>query len=163
MQVCFNFKIKKQQIGSNLIMQLRNNKNNRRQVAEINVVPYVDVMLVLLVIFMATAPMVMQGVQVNLPQMNAKAIEGNKDNPPVVVTIDVNNNLYLNISAHPTNPIDYKQLQIQVAAAVSRDPSRIVTVKADQAVSYKQVLQTMVLLQASGVASVGLETEGVSS
>lgn len=138
-------------------------KKSRRQVAEINVVPYVDVMLVLLVIFMATAPVIMQGVQVDLPKMNAKAIDGKKDSLPIVVSMDANENLYLNIAANPTKPIDYKQLQIEVAAAISRDPSRIVTIKADQQISYKQVLQTMVLLQASGVASVGLETEGISN
>jgi biopolymer transport protein TolR len=140
---------------------LINNKKSRRQVAEINVVPYVDVMLVLLVIFMATAPMIMQGVQINLPKMHAKTLEGKKDNCPIVVSVDSAENLYLNIAANPNKPIDQKQLQIEVAAAILRDPSRIVTVKADQQVSYKSVLHAMVLLQTSGVASVGLETEGV--
>lgn len=140
---------------------LLNNKKSRRQVAEINVVPYVDVMLVLLVIFMATAPIVMQGVQIDLPKMQAKPLDSKKDNFPIVVSIDAQENLYLNIASHPAKPIDQKQLQIEVAAAILRDPARIVTVKADQKVSYKSVLQSMVLLQASGVASVGLETEGI--
>lgn len=135
-------------------------KLKRRQVAEINVVPYIDVMLVLLVIFMATAPVIMQGVQVDLPKMRAKTLTDNQDNFPVVISVDHLENLYLNISSNPTQPIDHKQLQIEVAAAIARDPSRIVTVKADQNVSYKQVLYAMVLLQASGVNSVGLETEG---
>lgn len=140
---------------------LLNNKKSRRQVAEINVVPYVDVMLVLLVIFMATAPIIMQGVQVDLPKMHAKPLDGKKDNFPIVVSVDAQENLYLNIASNPTKPIDQKQLQIEVAAAILRDPSRLVTVKADQHVSYKLVLQAMVLLQASGVESVGLETEGI--
>lgn len=135
-------------------------KLKRRQVAEINVVPYIDVMLVLLVIFMATAPVIMQGVQVDLPKMHAKALMDNQDNFPVVISVDHQENLYLNIASNPTQPIDPKQLQIEVAAAIARDPSRIVTVKADQNVSYKQVLYAMVLLQASGVNSVGLETDG---
>jgi len=135
-------------------------KKSRRQVAEINVVPYVDVMLVLLVIFMATAPMIMQGVQVDLPKMKAKAIEGKKDNFPIVISVDVEENLYLNISNNPTKPIDQKRLQIEVAAAILRDPSRLVTVKADSRVSYNTVLRAMVLLQTSGVNSVGLETSG---
>lgn len=135
-------------------------KLKRRQVAEINVVPYIDVMLVLLVIFMATAPVIMQGVQVDLPKMQAKALTDNQDNFPVVISVDHQENLYLNIASNPTQPIDHKQLQIEVAAAIARDPSRIVTVKADQNVSYKQVLYAMVLLQASGVNSVGLETDG---
>ena len=77
------------------------------------------------------------------------------------MSVDSAENLYLNIAANPNKPIDQKQLQIEVAAAILRDPSRIVTVKADQQVSYKSVLHAMVLLQTSGVASVGLETEGV--
>lgn len=137
-----------------------NNKKSRRQVAEINVVPYVDVMLVLLVIFMATAPVIMQGVQVNLPKMQAKTIEGKKDNFPIVVSIDDKENLYLNIANNPTKPIDDKQLQIEIAAAILRDPTRLVTVKADNRVSYNTVLRAMVLLQTSGVPSVGLETSG---
>ena len=135
-------------------------KLKRRQVAEINVVPYIDVMLVLLVIFMATAPVIMQGVQVDLPKMHAKTLTDNSDNFPLVISVDNQENLYLNISSNPTQPIDHKQLQIEVAAAIARDPSRIVTVKADQNVSYKKVLYAMVLLQASGVNSVGLETDG---
>jgi len=138
------------------------NKKSRRQVAEINVVPYVDVMLVLLVIFMATAPIIMQGVQVDLPKMQAKAIDSKKDNFPIVVSIDEQENLYLNIANNPTKPIDQKQLQIEVAAAVVRDPSRLVTVRADKRVSYNVVLRSMVLLQTSGVVSVGLETGGSS-
>ena len=137
-----------------------NNKKSRRQVAEINVVPYVDVMLVLLVIFMATAPVIMQGVQVNLPKMQAKTIEGKKDNFPIVVSIDDKENLYVNIANNPTKPIDDKQLQIEIAAAILRDPTRLVTVKADHRVSYNAVLRAMVLLQTSGVPSVGLETSG---
>ncbi len=139
---------------------LTNNKKSRRQVAEINVVPYVDVMLVLLVIFMATAPIIMQGVQVDLPKMQAKAIDSKKDNFPIVVSIDEQENLYLNIANNPTKPIDHKQLQIEVAAAVLRDPSRLVTVRADKRVNYSVVLRSMVLLQVSGVSSVGLETGG---
>ena len=109
---------------------------------------------------MATAPVIMQGVQVNLPKMHANALTDNQDNFPVVISVDHQENLYLNIASNPTQPIDHKQLQIEVAAAIARDPSRIVTVKADQNVSYKQVLYAMVLLQASGVNSVGLETDG---
>ncbi len=136
------------------------NKKTRRQVAEINVVPYVDVMLVLLVIFMATAPIIMQGVQVDLPKMQAKAIEGKKDNFPIVVSVDEHENLYLNIAAYPTKPIDHKQLQIEVAAAILRDPSRLVTVRADSRVNYRAVLEAMVLLQTSGIEKIGLETGG---
>ena len=136
-------------------------RSYRRQVAEINVVPYIDVMLVLLVIFMATAPMIMQGVQVDLPKMNAKALAVEANDFPIVVSIDHQENIYLNIASNPAKPIDHKQLQIEVAAALTRHPDRLVTVKADQKANYKTVLYAMVLLQASGVKSVGLETEGL--
>ena len=97
---------------------LLNNKTARRQVAEINVVPYVDVMLVLLVIFMATAPAIMQGVQVNLPKMRAKTIESKQDNFPIVVSIDDKENIYLNISDSPTKPVNEKNLQIEIPPGV---------------------------------------------
>ena len=109
---------------------------------------------------MATAPIIMQGVQVDLPKLQAKAIDSKKDNFPVVVSIDEQENLYLNIAQNPTKPIDQKQLQLEVAAAILRDSSRLVTVRADSRVSYKAVLRSMVLLQTSGVVSVGLETGG---
>jgi biopolymer transport protein TolR len=118
-------------------------------------------MLVLLVIFMATAPMIMQGVQVYLPKMQAKAITNEQNSVPIIVSLDQQENLYLNIAESPTKPIAEKQLQIEIAAAILQNPQRIVTVKADERVSYQKVLHAMVLLQSSGVESVGLETEGV--
>lgn len=131
----------------------------RRSIAEINVVPYIDVMLVLLVIFMVTAPMIHQGVNVDLPAASAKPLAQNA-NLPIVVSVNNKGELFLNISPDPTSPIHYSKLQAEVAAAILRDPKRQVTVKADKRVSYNTVLDAMVLLQHAGVPSVGLETIG---
>lgn len=131
--------------------------NRRRSIAEINVVPYVDVMLVLLVIFMITAPIINQGVEVDLPTASAKPLP--KDTPlPIIVSVNKDAKLFLNISAVPNSPINARNLQVEVAAALLRDNKRRVIVKADKRVSYDTVLQTMVLLQRAGVPNVGLET-----
>lgn len=134
--------------------------SRRRAIAEINIVPYVDVMLVLLVIFMITAPIINQGVEVDLPSASAKALANNMP-MPIVVSVDKKAKLFLNISAAPSSPINGSVLQAEVAAALQRDPKRPVIVKADKTVSYDNVLQTMVLLQQAGVPNVGLETSNV--
>lgn len=129
----------------------------RRSIAEINVVPYIDVMLVLLVIFMVTAPMINQGVAVDLPTANAKPFV--KDSSiPIIVSVNNKGELFLNISADPQSPIHANKLQVEVAAALLRDSKRPVMVKADKRVAYNTVLDAMVLLQQAGVPSVGLET-----
>ena len=133
----------------------------RRSIAEINVVPYVDVMLVLLVIFMVTAPMINQGVEVDLPTASAKPLA--KDMPlPIIVSVNLKGDFYLNISEVPQSPIHGDKLQTQVAAALLRDPKRPVMIKADKRVSYDTVVKAMVLLQKAGVPNVGLETENLT-
>lgn len=131
----------------------------RRSIAEINVVPYIDVMLVLLVIFMVTAPMINQGVAVDLPTANAKPLP--KDSSlPIIVSVNSKGELFLNISPDPNSPIHARKLQSEVASALQREAKRPVMVKADKRVSYNTVLEAMVLLQQAGVPSVGLETIG---
>lgn len=133
------------------------NVKKRRSIAEINVVPYVDVMLVLLVIFMITAPIINQGVDVELPLASAKALD--KKNPlPIIISVNHKGELFLNISAVPDSPINAVKMQTAVAAALMSDAKRPVMVKADKRVNYDTVLQAMVLLQKAGVPSVGLET-----
>lgn len=131
--------------------------NQRRSIAEINIVPYVDVMLVLVVILMVTAPLMTQGVQVDLPQAQANPLSPDHD-LPVVVSVTANGDLFLNIAANPTEPMPALNLQHEVAAALVRNPKRAVVVKGDKAASYELIVQAMVLLQQSGVPSVGLET-----
>ncbi len=140
---------------------LRNRKNRRAPLAEINVVPYIDVMLVLLVIFMITTPLLSQGVNVDLPQASAQPITA-KQQEPIIVSIDASGSYYLNISPTPDQPLDASALMGQVStelqASPKEGPPRQVLVKGDENVDYGKVVQAMVLLQQAGAASVGLVT-----
>lgn len=132
----------------------------RKPMAEINVVPYIDVMLVLLIIFMITAPMLTQGVNVDLPQADANVVEAPDDNSePLVVSVDAEGNFYATIGDKQDQPIDAQQLQVKVAAVLRRSPNTPVMVKGDNAVNYGQVVTVMALLQAAGAPSVGLITK----
>lgn len=130
-----------------------------RLVAEINVVPYIDVMLVLLIIFMITAPLLQQGVAVDLPKASAQSLP-HQEKPPVIVSVDQSGAFYLNVADNPAAPIDPRALRLQVAAELTRDPKRVILVKGDQSVSYGQVVGAMVMLQQAGAPHVGLLTEG---
>lgn len=136
---------------------LRQSFTEDKPMAEINIVPYVDVMLVLLVIFMITAPLLTQGVQVDLPHAAASVID-KKQEEPVVVTVDKIGNYFLNISSNPTSPLMAKDLSLQVEAALKRNPDRQVLVRGDEQVPYGQVVSAMVVLQQAGVPNVGLVT-----
>jgi biopolymer transport protein TolR len=121
--------------------------------AEINVVPYIDVMLVLLVIFMITAPLLTQGVKVDLPQAMANPVD-NPDSETLVVTVDRAGTLYLD--DREMKPGD---LQSKVSKILELRPKTPVLVRADREVRYNEVVKAMVLLQAAGAPSVGLVTE----
>ncbi|MCL4121753.1 UNVERIFIED_CONTAM: hypothetical protein GTU68_011277 [Idotea baltica] len=128
--------------------------------AEINVVPYIDVMLVLLIIFMITAPMLTQGVQVDLPQASANPIEPSDDNSePLIVSVDAQGLYYIGIGDKQEDPIDAQALYSKVAAVLGRSPTTPVMVKGDQAVDYGRVVALMTLLQEAGAPSVGLITQ----
>lgn len=128
--------------------------------AEINVVPYIDVMLVLLIIFMITAPMLTQGVKVDLPEAAANPVAPTEDNSePLVVSVDQDGNFYAAIGDKQDQPIDAEQLMIKVAAVLRRSPNTQVMVKGDNAVNYGQVVTVMALLQQAGAPSVGLITK----
>lgn len=144
-------------------MKLKNRKNRRSPVAEINVVPYIDVMLVLLVIFMITTPLLSQGVNVDLPHATSEPIASKKQEP-IIVSIDAKGLYYLNISPNPDQPIDASSLTAQVTTALQASSSepRQVLVKGDQSVDYGKVMQAMVLLQQAGVPGVGLITQPLS-
>ena len=130
----------------------------KRPMAEINVVPYIDVMLVMLVIFMVTAPLLTQGVQVELPTADAEPID-DKDKEPLVVNVDAAGNLYLNVGESPETPLDGETLANNVAAVLRRQPGKSVLVRGDHAVDYGTVVSAMVLLQSAGVPNVGLVTD----
>lgn len=135
-------------------------RKRRRPVSEINVVPYIDVMLVLLIIFMVTAPLISQGVKVDLPKASANPIE-QEDNPPIIASVDVKGRYYLNVGDAQDAPIDKQELAAVVQAQLEKDPNTPVVVKGDGQVAYNEVIQLMVLLQSAGVPSVGLMTDPV--
>lgn len=137
---------------------LRKQYSKKKLVADINVVPYIDVMLVLLVIFMVTAPLLQQGVTVDLPQASAKALP-TTEKEPIVVSVDKDGRLYLNISDTPSAVIDSQALTLRVMADLERNPKRKVLVKADKQVDYGKVIGAMVLLQKAGAPGVGLVTQ----
>ena len=130
----------------------------KRPMAEINVVPYIDVMLVMLVIFMVTAPLLTQGVKVDLPEASAESMPP-EDQEPLVVSVDAAGSLYLNIADDPSQAITGDDLKQRVAAVLRRSPKRSVLVRGDQTANYGSVVAAMVLLQQAGVPDVGLVTE----
>ena len=129
-----------------------------RAVSEINVVPYIDVMLVLLIIFMVTAPLLKQGVDVDLPTAPANPLDAESPEP-IVVTVDKSGLMFLNIAVDPDTQISAEALVKQVKSALTREPKRPVMVRGDANGPYQNVVATLVLLQQADVGSVGLVTE----
>jgi biopolymer transport protein TolR len=125
----------------------------KRLMAEINVVPYIDVMLVLLIIFMITAPLLKQGVEVQLPQANAKPVDS-EDQENLVVTVDRKGIYYLD-----DRVMEPAALAKKVKAMLALRPTMPVLVRGDRSVPYGAVVEAMVLLQSAGAPSVGLLTE----
>lgn len=130
---------------------------------EINVVPYIDVMLVLLVIFMVTAPLLTQGVKVELPQAGAEPIDDVPDHPPLVVSVDVEGNLYINVGDDEDKPTTSKNIVARVGAVLRNRPDTPILIKADRAVAYGNVVGAMVLLQQGGAENVGFVTDPLDS
>ncbi len=133
----------------------------RKLMGEINVVPYIDVMLVLLIIFMITAPLLTQGIKVELPKAGAEPLDPQmlKNAIPLVLSVDQSGALYLNIAANPQSPLDADTVQARATAALRRNPELPVLVKADNRVAYGQVVRAMVILQKSGAKKVGFITD----
>jgi biopolymer transport protein TolR len=133
------------------------NRKRKGPMSEINVVPYIDVMLVLLVIFMITAPLLSQGVKVDLPQAEAKPVQ-TRDQEPLIVSVDANGDYYLNISGDEER-INHETMVEKVVAVLSLRPATQVLIRGDADVTYGKVVTAMALLQKAGVKSVGLLTE----
>ena len=131
----------------------------RKPIAEINVVPYIDVMLVLLIVFMVTAPMLTQGVQVELPEAPSKPLETQTDDEPLIVSIKPDGTLYLNLGGKPDEAKSLEVIQEQVAKVLRQQPRTEVLINGDQSIDYGRVVQVMTGLQAAGARSVGLVTE----
>ena len=131
----------------------------RKLIAEINVVPYIDVMLVLLIIFMVTAPLLTQGIKVDLPKAGAEPIRDVPNQPPLVVSIDAVGNLYINVGDDEDKPLSGKEIVARTGAVLRNRPQTPVLVKADRAVEYGFVVGAMVLLQRAGADNVGFVTD----
>jgi biopolymer transport protein TolR len=132
-----------------------------RLMSEINVVPYIDVMLVLLIIFMITAPLLTQGITVDLPKAPAEALDPEllKNNEPLVLSIDRDGNFYLNIGDNVDKPVADADVQQRVSAIIRQNPQTPVVVKGDQAVPYGRVVIGAALLQQAGATKIGFLTD----
>lgn len=130
-------------------------RRKHKQMNEINVVPYIDVMLVLLVIFMVTAPLLTEGVKVDLPKAKAKPIES-AESIPFVVHVNATGEYFLNQDAD--RPVELKAIQIKAAATMRSKPTTPFLVRGDSNVNFDAVVQAMVALQAAGVEDIGLVT-----
>lgn len=133
-------------------------RHRRRLLAEINVVPYIDVSLVLLVIFMVTAPLLYQGVKVNLPQASAEPIPPQQDEP-IIVELDRDGNYYLSIGENPGAALTSVSLLAKVAAVMRQQPKTRVLIRGDEQVAYGKIVEVMARLQQAGVPQVGLMTQ----
>ncbi len=141
---------------------IRNKKTNKKPIADINVVPYIDVMLVLLVIFMITAPMLSQGVTVDLPKATSENLQPT-EREPIIVSVNSHGDYFLNIASDPGLPIEPSALIIRVAAELEIDKQeqqkRAVLVKGDTHVAYGKIVTAMSLLKQAGSEKVGLITD----
>ncbi|MEG3192806.1 protein TolR [Lysobacter sp. D1-1-M9] len=136
---------------------IRRHRKKRKLTAEINVVPYIDVMLVLLIIFMVTAPLLNLGVDIELPQSDAKSMQEKKD--PVVVSVDPAGNYFLTVEAGSNEALGMEALEARIRAIVNQNPQVPVFVAGDGTVDYQRVMDAMVLLQRAGVERVGLMSQ----
>lgn len=143
-------------------LDVKSRKSRRKPLSEINVVPYIDVMLVLVIILMITAPLLTQGVQVNLPQASAKALPPEKSEP-IIVSVNQQGDLFLNTSQTPDQPINPQDLMSTVSAqlttAQAAHKEQDIFVKGDRDANYGKIMEAMVLLQKAGAENVGLMTK----
>lgn len=133
-------------------------KHKKKPMAEINVVPYIDVMLVLLVVFMVTAPLLMQGVKVDLPQAPSAPLDEKQDEP-LIVSVKKDGSYYLNLGADQNKAKPLAKIKETVAKVLRQKPKTPVLVWGDHSVKYGIVVGLMTELQGAGAPSVGLVTE----
>jgi biopolymer transport protein TolR len=131
----------------------------RSNMSQINVTPLVDVMLVLLIIFMVTAPLLTQGIEVELPKAGAEPIKDVPNHPPLVVSVDATGNLYINVGDDEDSPMSSNEIVARTRSVLTNRPETPVLVKADRAVQYGFVVGAMVLLQQAGAETVGFVTD----
>jgi len=135
-------------------------KNGRRKpMAEINVVPYIDVTLVLLIIFMITTPMLQTGVQVELPQAESATVESEGDNLPVIVSINEQGQYFITIDDQEPAMVQPEEVEGRVMEVLSKKPKTQVLIGAYKGIDYGVVVTLMAGLKNAGVSSVGLMTK----
>ncbi len=134
-------------------------EQRRKPMSEINVVPYIDVMLVLLIIFMVTAPMLTQGVKVDLPETTADPIQADKDVESVIVSVDANGAYYVEVGDKGSDPMSLAEVREQIVKILSQRSSSEILVRGDEYVDYGTVVRLMAELQGAGASSIGLITE----
>ena len=133
-------------------------RRRRTLLSEINVVPYIDVMLVLLVVFMVAAPLMVQGVLINLPETTSEPLPREKSDP-LIISIRNDGVIYLETQSTLNLPLDLQMLSEKVSMIIKANPSLQVVVRGDGNVRYQKVMELMSTLQASGVKDVGLITK----
>lgn len=140
---------------------MNTNQTKLRLMSEINVVPYIDVMLVLLIIFMITAPLLTEGISVDLPNAAAQQLDPEllKDNEPIVLSVDRDGKFYLNIADDEEAPIEEAAIVELASAAIRRNAQTPVLVKADENVPYGRVVVGATLLQQAGATKIGFQTD----
>jgi biopolymer transport protein TolR len=136
-------------------------RKRRKVMSDINVVPYIDVMLVLLIIFMVTAPLMNLGVDINLPQSGVKPIDQKTD--PLIVSVNKAGEMFLTKSGGVREKMDDAKILAQISAIVATNPKTSVMIEADDAVSYGKVYQAMALMQLAKVQSVGFISQPVKT
>ena len=137
---------------------MRPRRRRRTLLSEINVVPYIDVMLVLLVVFMVAAPLMVQGVLINLPETTSEPLPREKSDP-LIISIRNDGVIYLETQSTLNLPLDLEMLSEKVSMIIKANPSLQVVVRGDGNVRYQKVMELMSTLQASGVKDVGLITK----
>ena len=135
----------------------------RKLMGEINVVPYIDVMLVLLVIFMVTAPLLTQGIEVTLPKANSEPISDVSNQQPLVLSVDAEGNLYINVGDDEDKPTTGQEVITRVGVVLRNKPDTPILVKADRAVPYGNVVGAMVVLQQGGAENIGFVTDPLNT
>ncbi len=134
------------------------NRIKKTPMAQINVVPYIDVMLVLLIIFMVTAPLVTQGIKVDLPITGSESIAAD-DKKPIIISIKAGGDLYLNLHPQPDQSLSRVELTNAVISGLKENPGSPVLVRGDKAASHGLITEIMALLKTAGVDKIGIVTQ----
>ena len=138
---------------------MRRKHGRRKPMGEINVVPYIDVTLVLLIIFMITTPMLQTGVEVDLPQAESAMVEQKEGEPPIVISIKEQGEYYINVDGQNDERIEPEVINDRVAIVLNNKPGTQVLISADKGVDYGTVVTVMAALKNTGVPTVGLMTK----